>query len=334
MTITFLWEALKAERRTEAGWHIRRVDPQSHCDLFAALRQPGGIPGLLLEVPAEAVQPGFELPESRGFAVEAHLIGPSYGGTARFTLWLRDPAYVSIFPVLCENVAAVALAESSPDAALRAWIGRLHVWQEFMARHGPGGLTDEQALGLLGELVVLVEEIAPRAGLAPAIQCWAGPRGEPNDFELPRGFLEVKTTTRQASRSLQISNADQLDDSRGRIFLLHQRMRLDPEGLSLAEAVDVLRLRTASETRGSLGDLDQMLLQAGYIQAQASRYHTRFSRDGVSLFAVDDSFPRITRADLRAGVRDCTYVIDLASCSAVLAPEQALADLVRVGADG
>jgi len=334
VNIVELWEALGAERRTEPGWHLRRVEPQSACELFAALRQPGATPGLLLEVPAEAVPSDVLLPESRGFAVEVQLHGASHGGTARFTLWLRDPAYAPIFPVLCENVGAAALAAPEPRQCLRAWIGRLHAWQDFMARHGPGGLTEEAALGLLGELIVLQDEIAPRVGLQRAIRCWAGPHGEPNDFELSGGFLEVKTTARQAPRSLQISNVDQLDDSRGRILLLHLRMRLDPAGLSLAEAVEALRRRTMAEAPEMLADLDRLLLQAGYVDAQASRYGICFSRDRVAVFVVEDEFPRIRRADLRPGVRDCAYVVDLASCSPVAAPDMALAALVGAGADG
>jgi hypothetical protein len=324
--IAGFWDALQAEGRTEPGWHLRRVDAGSSCDLFAGLRQPGATPGLLLEVPIEMVPSDLQFPESRGFAVEPQLIGHSHAGAARFTLWLRDTAYTAIFPVLCENVADAAIAETLPGNALRAWVGRLIAWQEFMTRHGPDGLTDEAAIGLLGELLILQEELAPRIGLDAAIRCWAGPRGEPNDFELARGFLEVKTTSRQASHSLQITSLDQLDNSRGRILLLHQRMRRDPAGVSLPEAVKVLKERVAAEAPLGTRDLEGLLLQAEYIDAHASRYGTRFARGQLALFAVEDEFPRITRADVRHGVRDCTYVIDLALCLPLPTPELALGD--------
>jgi hypothetical protein len=334
VTIAELWEALQTESRSESGWHLRRVDPQSSCDLFAVLRQPGAAPGLLLEVPAEAVPPDIELPRSRGFAVEPKLVGPSHGGTVRFSLWLREAAFASIFPVLCENVASVAVAEPDPSRSLRAWIGRLLAWQDFMARHGPDGLTDEAALGLLGELIVLQQELAPRIGLDGAIRSWAGPRGEPNDFELPGGFLEVKTTAQQVTHSLHVSSVDQLDDKRGRILLVHQRMHLNPAGDSLSGAVDALRRRTVLEAPASLRTLDQLLLQAGYLDAHAALYRSRFSRERMTLFAVDASFPRIMRADLRAGVRNCAYEIDLASCSPITEPDQALTGLVKAGTHG
>lgn len=334
MTIAALWEALQTESRSESGWHLRRVDPRSSCDLFAVLRQPGAVPGLLLEVPAEAVPSDIEMPRSRGFAVEPQLVGPSHGGTVRFSLWLREAAFASIFPVLCENVASVALAEPDSRRSLRAWIGRLLAWQDFMARHRPDGLSDEAALGLLGEVIVLQQELAPRIGLDGAIRAWAGPRGESNDFELPGGFLEVKTTVQQVSRSLHISNVDQLDDSRGRILLVHQRLRPDPEGDSLSSAIGALRQHAAVEAPGSLRALDQLLLQAGYLDAHEALYRSRFSRDRMTLYVVDHGFPRIMRTDLRPGVRNCAYEVDLASCSPVAEPDQALAGLVKAGNHG
>ncbi|WP_163613932.1 PD-(D/E)XK motif protein, partial [Klebsiella variicola] len=69
------------------------------------------------------------------------------------------------------------------------------------------------------ELIFLRDELAPRVGLGAAVAMWAGPSGEPNDFALPGGFVEIKATTRQAPELIDIANADQLDDSRGRILL-------------------------------------------------------------------------------------------------------------------
>lgn len=328
--VTEAWTALENEGRREAGWHVRRVHPTAPCEILAGLRRPDDIPGVLLEVPVDQVPPDLALPRSHGFIVEPALLGSSHTGVVRFSLALTDRGYAAVFRVLCEDVAEAAAVASTPRAALRNWTGRLYIWQAFMARHGGDGLSEAAVTGLVGELIFLRDELAPRVGLGAAIAMWAGPRGEPNDFALPGGFVEIKATARQAPDLIEISNAEQLDDGRGRILLGHVRLRLDGGGATLPELVAEIRHHLADEAPHLIAEFDGQLLAAGYLAVHDNLYIRAYRLDRLDLFDVTGEFPRLTRSGLPTGIAACSYTIELSAC-APFAVEPPVLDVVAEG---
>jgi len=302
--------------------------------MYAGLRQPDGVQGLIVEAAAEAVPSDIDLPRSRGFSLDAQLAGPSHGGKVRFTLALIDPAYQNVFAVLCDNVAEAAAAAPTSRAGLREWLRQLLVWQEFMARYGPGGLSDEAALGLVGELLMLRDELAPRLGYAAAIVSWAGPRGEPNDFEFAGGFLEIKTTSRQAPDAFRIANLDQLDDRRGPILIACVRLRADQSGMTLPSLVSDLRRRLSGVSSQSAADFDARLMAAGFVDIHAPLYPTAWVVTRIDFYQVREGFPRLTRRDVPSGVQSCSYSVTIADCAPYLSAGTSLDQVIGTSLDG
>jgi len=322
-----VWDALRAERRTEPGWHLRRIHPDASCELFAGIRQPDGVPGLIVEVEASQVTPSIRVPKSAGFEIDMALLGHSHTGRVRIALSLAHAAYSAVFAVLCIDTAEVAASKADADSAVTAFIGRLHVWQAFMARHGPDGLSEAAMIGLMGELHILAEYLAPMVGIEQAIAAWTGPRGEPNDFGLASGYLEIKTTARQAPDSLEISNAAQLDIGRGRILLGHLRLRQVAEGTTLPEMVERVRSMLVNEAPPVIPEFAALLLAAGYVDAHRENYSLHLEPHSLQLFEVTEDFPHIATGDLRAGIRSCSYTIDLGLCASWAVPASCIASL-------
>jgi hypothetical protein len=323
------WSTLLREGRVEAGWHLRQIYPDAPCTLYAGIHRPGAIPGLILEVAVREVVPGLVLPRSNGFTVEPSLVGSSSSGRARYILSLSDPAYEVVFGVLCGDVVEVAASADSPGDALERWINRLHVWQDFMARFGPGGLSEAAVLGLIGELLVLQEDLVPALGARAALDTWSGPHGEPNDFALPGGFLEVKATARQAPEVIEISNASQLDDSRGALLLVLLTFTRDPAGRTLPQFVSGLRDTFLSVAPDRVPGYERLLMAAGYVDAQAELYSTAYRLDRYDLFRVTEDFPRIRKPELMPGIRDCRYSIEIRTCRPWRAPRTAVSELLE-----
>lgn len=326
--VTDAWAALVEEGRQEKGWHVRRVHPEAACELLAGIRQPGNTPGLIFELSLEDVPPGLVLPRSDGFAVEPVLLGGVQAGRVRYALTLVDLSYKTVFAVLCEDVAVAAASASSPRQALRDWTGRLHVWQAFMALHGASGLSQAAVLGLIGELLILRDELIPCAGVRAALELWTGPRGEPNDFALPGGFLEVKSTSRQSPEVMEIANVAQLDDSRGSILLAHVRLRPDPGGLTLPQLVREIRSTVVEQAAERVVYFHDLLMAAGYVEAQADLYGSGYTPDRTDFFRVEGDFPRVTREELRLGVRNCSYSIDVEACRPFATASTALTEMI------
>ena len=325
------WNVLRAENRREMGWHLRRVHPDAPCEIFAGIHQPNSTPGLIIEVDADTVPPDLRIPKSAGFRLDTTLRGHAHHGRVCVTLSLAQSAYAAVFAVLADDAAACAAAEPNECSALSGFVRRLHVWQDFMARHGPDGLSESAVIGLMGELHILKDHVVPAMGSEHAVAAWSGPGREPNDFTLPGGFLEVKATVRQAPRVIKVSTADQLDISRGRILLAHLRFRVSPDGTTLPEMVESVRTQLAEKAPSSLSVFTAHLLSAGYVDVHAENYTARLMLDAVEFYEVRSGFPRIGRADLRPGIVDCTYRIDLDACAPWVVSDDALSSLMTIG---
>jgi hypothetical protein len=158
---------------------------------------------------------------------------------------------------------------------------------------------------------------------------WSGPIGEPNDFALPGGFLEIKATSGQAPDLIEIANADQLDDSRGTILLGHVRLHPEPGGVTLPRLVEEVRTLVIDQAGDRVAELDRLLMAVGYVHAQADLYTRAFTCERTDFYRVSGDFPRLKRSDLRPGVRASSYSIELRACAPYATLPSALAAMTR-----
>jgi hypothetical protein len=310
------WEELARAGRTESGWHARRIFPDSVVEIHAAIAQPGGVVAVLVDVSAKSIASTVTYPISAGFEIRPEVVAPGPGGSVRLCLVLREARFREVFGVLAEDVAEVVARADVESAGVRALLGQLNTWQRFLKRPGDGTLTEEEQTGLFAELVLLRQMIR-RMPARDAIESWKGPSGGAQDFNLARCAIEVKATTALQPAVFRVSNAVQLDETLvARLFLCHlTAIRSDQEGETLPALVESLRGDTCGQDPGALGDLDAHLRDAGYLDVHARFYaELRYVIRAERWFDVAGAFPRIHLSDLRPGIADCAYVVQLTSC--------------------
>lgn len=143
------WRSL-SRAETGDGWRAISIG-SGRCR--AGVRFPGNEEALLvgfnMTSPAAS-----ELPQGRGFSVARVGEAPSGG----FDLWLgvaRKPtASLEMFTLMAADVLAAVDTGSNEDE-LRAYyqfLSRIRSWQQFMERPRDRRLSDEEELGLVGEL--------------------------------------------------------------------------------------------------------------------------------------------------------------------------------------
>jgi hypothetical protein len=183
----------------------------------------------------------------------------------------------------------------------------------------------EQALrGLLGELIILRDVIAPRFTLAAAVSGWIGPQDAPQDFVIAGIAVEVKTSTPTAT-SLRISSLEQLDASCP-LFLAN--VRLSPssgtQGAAFTPETLIAGLRQElGENTPARAEFDLRLAEAGYqeLPAYAGRW---YQWDGTRYYRIEGDFPRLTLPTVPAGVVAAFYDIALSICAPYEIPEDDL----------
>jgi len=174
-------------------------------------------------------------------------------------------------------------------------------WKDLL--RGPARMSEEEELGLFGELLtlgILVEALGPTA-----ISHWTGPTGDKHDFRVHKNEFEVKTTT-GSTRIHVINGLNQLAPSQQcRLYVVSWQVeRAGPgSGETLAERIAKVRKVIKSQP-GAVSQLNALLEKGtGWRDPDASLYRERWRpRDLARVVLVDEACPRITSAVLESGL--------------------------------
>ena len=109
---------------------------------------------------------------------------PGPRGRTKLCLVLADTRYRDVFEVLVNDVSERTALTPGKGEAVKTFIARLHVWQNFMRKHGVEGLTKETQIGLFGELLFLAAHLVDRVPAHDSVNAWKGPTGGNQDFDI------------------------------------------------------------------------------------------------------------------------------------------------------
>jgi hypothetical protein len=215
------------------------------------------------------------------------------------------------YPILCAIADRIQLQSLDFHTAVTEALSSL---RRLLA--GRGRMSEEQEIGLFGELLVL-KHLLKQVPPSDALACWRGPDGEEHDFVLPDGDVEVKATTSE-TRSHWINDIHQLEPKLGRhLRLLSMQLTgVAADGTTLAGLIE--EIRELVPEAGAAEEFRHKLELANWRDGSAELYTTRFRlRTKPAMFDVDDAFPAMTPGRLEAAglegsrFRQIRYLIDL-----------------------
>jgi hypothetical protein len=199
-----------------------------------------------------------------------------------------------------ERIAGNMRFDESVDDALGAYGAIL------ARRHR---LSEEQEIGLIGELLFLIALVRSGVAAQDAVESWFGPAGGEHDFRLPQFDVEAKTT-RSERRSHWISSMTQLKPAGGRELRLLsiQLTTATPDiGFTLPDVVSQALLIC-----GGFAKAAESLIEPRFKPAEGFLYDSHWSlRTEPAWFEVDDSFPAITDELVSAMVPSPAMVVEL-----------------------
>lgn len=196
-----------------------------------------------------------------------------------------------IFAAFCEHVLSVLDDSTDAQVTVRRAVDE---WKDLL-RAG-AGLSDEVAIGLIGELDILVK-LAAKDPMA-AWDSWTGHLGHVHDFTAVAAELEVKATSVRDSGGVQIHGLDQLDPGDRPLYLLVHRMAPDPAAPTLDERLDHLV---------SMGvprhELLTVVTKMGHTYASGQVQHEhRYCIRSTQAWAVGENSPGLRRSRLEAPI--------------------------------
>jgi hypothetical protein len=289
----------------------RRVDPSSPVDVYIGIDPAMGHIGVLLRLHRRLVPPERDRPGGAGFAIEIHAIPEDVKDIVNLGIFCTDPASEDLFVHFMHDIVSRLLEESGPEAAVRAFLTRVSLWQRFFVQGRDVHLSEDAQAGLFGELLLLRDLIIPATSPGVAVDAWKGPEGRPQDYVVAGGALEVKCTRAKTGGRIPIANELQLDE-RPFAFLILVHISASLAGAGHPSLPDIVADIRSLLTGPAISDFDDKLINAGYLNAHGIHYQEfRFLIRDVNFYEVRDAFPRIRPGDFSGGVVDIAYKIDV-----------------------
>jgi hypothetical protein len=306
------WRALVGDSGG-SGWRIVHLVQLGEVAVLAGRQKPDDREALLIGfLRARLPAPG-QLPAGRGFSVEATR-HPSRPNLLLLALTRQQGARTDLFEAMAQDLITLladALHEDEQTIA-DAVLARIRAWQDFMSYPRAGILSEDEEIGLYGEIVVLEQLLAALPDSAAVIDMWQGPLHGLHDFMLPVGALEAKATTSANGFRATIGSLEQLDLSiRSPIYLAAARLAVSDGGSTLPQRVAQLRALLATRGGAAGQSFSARLLRAGYIDAFADRYTRHLIVSDLRWIEVSGDFPLLTAASVPRGLVSARYVIDL-----------------------
>jgi len=309
----------------------RRLDAEAVVDAYACVFWPRGRPGLLIEGAGEVADLAGRIPRCRGVRVLHDRIAADDGPERTvLVVMLEDDRLRDIFAVLSADLVNAVVAAPTVAEGLRRCVDRLCMWQGLFERIAPEGLSPERQRGLLGELLTLEGLVLAELDALEAVSSWFGSDSAHQDFVHAGVAIEVKTTLAKRHARIMIANEKQLDE-RPYSRLVLAVIKLDERaehGVTLPEQVARIRAALVTDAQAAK-TFDDRLLLADYLDVHAPLYETRYHAQAPLFLSVAGDFPRLTEANLPAGVGDIRYSIVADDLSAYVLEADEVTALLR-----
>ncbi|MEH7419058.1 PD-(D/E)XK motif protein [Neobacillus drentensis] len=258
------------------------------------------------------------LPKWRGLNIKKEYFEKVFSLRNHHFLIIRqgDEKGTEIFDSVLQNLVD-HLVNNKEESLFSNIYSVLDRWRVFFQRGGYRKLSDEQQRGLFGELWFINAWLDKFPGQPPLIvEQWYGPTKGRIDFKNKKCGLEIKTVAEKLSKTIKISNENQLrlSEAISTIFLYVCFLEESKtHGLSLEELALQVKEKLAQRSDRIAHIYNNFLIDLGFKEEEYAE--TKYFVEKVEAYEAKKNFPRLLKEDLPKGISHVTYNIDLTHCS-------------------
>ena len=224
----------------------------------------------------------------------------------RLFISLTNNDMLDIYCKLLQDIFDSTKDVSNKAAGTKEVCKRYLKWRAFFHSKKEKSLTEEETMGLIGELLFLKKLM----GIYPkrqAIDSWSGCELTHKDFSIGNTWFEVKTTA-VSSDSIKISSLEQLDSDINGNLIVYSVEKMAPEfdGVSLLKVYNWLMEDLDNQQDKDV--LTDKIIEAGFNPSvDVNKYVCRLV--DKKAFVVDENFPKITHSMVNAAISKAEYSI-------------------------
>lgn len=286
----------------------RRVDEEHPVDIYLGYSEEN-FPSMSISLEGRPVK----VNSSSAIQVE---LKKKNDTSINLTFKLLDKDKLTIFYKFCEDI--IESTRNAKCASYLAYIiARWNKWRSMFKRQNTELLTENQVVGLIGELLFLRDYMITTYGKEDALMSWGGPSKSHKDYEIKNTWYEIKTI-RQGASKVKISSIEQLDsDVEGNLVVYSLEVTNENVERSISLNLLVKQLFAIFEEFELFSLFQSKLIEVGYsCEEEYDTYNYKFIRRDI--YRVKDGFPRISLNDLIEGIVGVSYDISLSNIKSFL----------------
>ncbi len=289
------------------GFRLIRMAPESRFDIYAGVDSSSFV---LLATGIHARPPNIATDSSS----LDYFRQQRKDGSWLMVLRLRQNGLETVFGRLCQDLADAAEGVPDEKALVGLFRERLNLWRKLFQHGGSGFLQPHEIKGLIAEMLVL--ELLIRDGerdVYETVSGWIGPLRADQDFMYSDRAIEVKAIG-PGAESISISSLEQLGCAVPMDLIL-ATLRPATPGEVGAIGLNALAARIEgmiAESPEALNIFKERLLEARYVEHEF--YETvLFEPTSIAAYSVRDTFPKLVRDMVPAGIVGASYSIGIDS---------------------
>lgn len=214
---------------------------------------------------------------------------------------------LSLFYNFCEDIINQTNDYKGNEGYLEI-VNRYNQWKK-MFYSSSKILSENEIMGLIGELMFLKDNIFPIYGITNGLNGWSGPEPTHKDFSYKNEWYEIKSIN-SFKNTITISSIEQLDSTvEGKLVVyLFEKMSPSFNGISLNLLVK--KMLNIIQYEGNKDIFVEKLKQVGYSYNEIYDNYV-YNMIDVHKYIVDSNFPKIKSQDLPNGIGKVQYEIIL-----------------------
>ena len=214
---------------------------------------------------------------------------------------------VALFYNFCEDIINKTYDYSGTDGYTEI-VNRYNQWKKMFYGNS-NVLSEQEVLGLIGELLFLKKYMIPIHGETDGLKGWSGPEPTHKDFSFDHDWFEIKSIN-NFKNTVSISSLEQLDSEfEGKLVIFSfEKMSPSFNGISLNVLVKELYDSFAFENNKDV--FISKLKQVGYSYNEVYDNYI-FNFISESRYLVTEDFPRLKKDQLPSGIAKVQYEIVL-----------------------
>lgn len=212
---------------------------------------------------------------------------------------------LTLFYHFCEDMITETENYQGNDG-YKEIVNRYNQWKKMFASNSKI-LTENEVLGLIGELMFLRDNSFKTYGITDGLNGWSGPEPTHKDFSYKNDWFEIKSIN-TFKNSVSISSLEQLDSELDGHLIVYsfEKMSSSFSGITLNKLVAEISNMIQYETDRDI--FFNKLKQAGYLYNEVyDNYVFNFVK--VDSYLVDGDFPRIKAEELPKGIAKVQYEV-------------------------